>query len=73
MYALRVVVVSTRARIWLTTYVCITHVYAKPECMPIKHTKNTCACAHQNAIVQSMQTKDACVLFMQTMMHMAAD
>ena len=72
MYALRVIVVSTHARIWLITYVCITHVYAKPECMPIKH-KNTCGYAHQNAIVQSMQTKDACVLFVQTMMHIAAD
>ena len=35
--------------------------------------ENMCARANQNARVNFMQIKDAHVLFMQTMMHMAAD
>ena len=57
----------------------ITHVYAEPDCMPMKHA-NVCVCAraNQNERVQFVQTKcmsevrAACALFMQTMMHTAA-
>ena len=52
---------------------CITRVYAKPERMPMKHAKNTRAHVNQNARVQFVQTKDTRALFIQTMMHMAAD
>ena len=45
-----------------------------PEGTPMKHArKNTRAQANQNARVQFVQTIGACVLFMQTMMHTAAD
>ena len=39
----------------------------------MKHAKNTHAHANQNARVQFVQTKDGCMLFVQTMMHVAAD
>ena len=67
-------VVSTHAHIWFTMYYsCI--------CQARVHTnetrkmcgKNTHTCANQNAQVQFVQTKDARELFVQTMMHMAAD
>ena len=52
---------------------CITRVYGKSECMPMKHAKCvTRACANQNVRVQFMQTKHAHAVFMQAMMHTVA-
>ena len=44
--------VSAHVHIWITSYIRITHVFAKPACMPMKHTKfveNMHTRASQNA------------------------
>ena len=80
--------VSTHARIWVTTYYsCIcqvrvhdtrngwkkTHVLVQTKMHECSSWKNTRARANQNARVQFVETKDTRVLFVQTMMHTAAD
>ena len=85
MYALRGVVCSKYTRNYLVYYVGITHVYAKPEYTPMKPMKcvekHVCSCepkctsavgATYNAHVQFLQIKDACMLFVQLLMHTAA-
>ena len=84
-----VLTVSTHARIWVTTYVLLvympsqsarhakwvekTHVLVQTKMHECSSWKNTRARANQNARVQFVETKDTRVLFVQTMMHTAAD
>ena len=83
-----VLTVSTHARIWVTTYYsCIcqarvhdtrngwkkTRMLMQNKMHECSSWKNTRAHANQNARVQFVETKDTRVLFVQTMMHTAAD
>ena len=83
-----VLTVSTHARIWVTTYYsCIcqarvhdtrngwkkTRVLMQTKMHECSSWKNTRARANQNARVQFVETQDTRVLFVQTMMHTAAD
>ena len=64
-----VLAVSTHAHIWfIRTYYSCTY-------MPSQTARrlNTCARANQNARVQFVQTKNARALFVQSMMHTAAE
>ena len=71
MYALCSVVVRKYARMYLVYY--IASYYSKPECMPMKHTKyvakNACSCKPKCM----SEVCAARALFVQTMMHTAAD
>ena len=63
-----VLAVSTHAHILVYTYVLFVYMPSQTACQ-----LNTRARANQNARVQFMQTKNARVLFVQSMMHMAAE
>ena len=64
-----VLAVSMHAHTYLVyTYVLFVYVPSQTACQ-----LNTRAHANQNARVQFVQTKNACMLFMQSMMHTAAE
>ena len=68
-----VLTVSTHALIWVTTYYSCIYMPSQSARHAKWVEKNTRARANQNARVQFVETKDTRVLFVQTMMHTAAD
>ena len=66
-------VVSTHAHIGLLYYYSCIYQVSMQANKTCKICGKTCARANQNARVYFVQTKDACMLFVKTMMHMAAD
>ena len=80
MYALHGVVVRKYSRTYLVYYVLLMYMHGKPEYTPIKRAKcvmrikmHECNSCKQECTSVACANKDTCTLFVQTMMHTAAD